>query len=121
MPLPLTWPERAVQVWQVLLSAAHFRQTLTYSLLGERIGLGAAVLAQPLEMVAGYCALKQLPPLIVLVVQTDAGRPASGLAWTTDPDFAREAVYQYEWFRLKPPSAADFALVDNMGFGEPAA
>jgi len=33
-------------------------------------------------------------------------------------DFAREAVYQTEWFKLKPPSGNDFALVENMGFGE---
>ena len=40
--------------------------------------------------------------------------------WTVGQviDFAREAVYQLEWFKLKPPSANDFALVESMGFGE---
>jgi hypothetical protein len=115
----MTRADRAVQVWQALLSAAHNRQTLTYSLLADQVGLAASELADPLGMVAGYCAVKQLPPLPVLVVQVDIGTPASGLAWASDPDFAREAVYQYAWFRLKPPSSSDFALVESMGFGEP--
>jgi hypothetical protein len=75
-------------------------------------------LAAPLGMVSRYCSMKQLPPLPVLVVRSDAGTPAADLTWTTDVDFAREAVYQAEWFKLKPPSANDFALVESMGFGE---
>lgn len=115
----MTRSEQAVQVWQVLIAAASSRQTLTYTMLGERIGLDAAKLSIPLGMVNRYCAMKQLPPLAVLVVRADAGTPASELTWTTDVDFAREAVYQLEWFKLKPPSANDFALVESMGFGEP--
>ena len=114
----MTRSERAVQVWQVLVNAAFYRQTLTYTLLADRIGAESAELASPLGMVSRYCALKQLPPLSVLVVRSDAGTPAADLSWTTDVDFAREAVYQLEWLKLKPPSASDFALVENMGVGE---
>ena len=57
-------------------------------------------------------ALALLAPGPFLVVNGDT--------WT-DIDFAREAVYQLEWFKLKPPSANDFALLESMGFGEPAA
>jgi hypothetical protein len=87
-------------------------------LLADRIGLDTNALATPLGMVNRYCTMKQLPPLAVLVVRSDAGTPATDLTWTTDVDFAREAVYQLEWFKLKPPSANDFALVESMGFGE---
>ena len=117
----MTPSERAVQLWQVLISAASHRQTLTYTLLAEQVGLDASALALPLGMVARYCAMKQLPPLVVLVVRSDAGTPAADLSWTTDVDFAREAVYQLGWFRLKPPAASDFALLESLGFGEPAA
>lgn len=117
----MNWSERAVQVWQVLASAAFHRQTLTYTLLGDRIGLESAELAQPLGMVTRYCSMKQLPPLAVIVVRSDAGTPATEMTWATDVDFAREAVYQLEWFKLKVPSANDFALLESMGFGEPAA
>ena len=117
----MTRGERAVQVWQVLISAAHNRQTLTYSMLADSVGLSSSDLADPLGMVAGYCAVKQLPPLPVLVVQVDTGTAALGMSWASDPDFAREAAYQHAWFQLKPPSSSDFVLVENMGFGEPAA
>jgi len=114
----MTRSDQAVQVWQVLVSAAFYRQTLTYTLLADRIGADGGGLAPTLGMVSRYCSMKQLPPLPVLVVRSDAGTPAADLTWTTDVDFAREAVYQTEWFKLKPPSANDFALVENMGFGE---
>ena len=117
----MTRSEQALQIWQVLVSAASLRQTLTYSLLGDRIGSDASELAVPLGMIARYCSLKQLPPLSVLVVRSDAGTPAEDLSWASDIDFAREAVYQLEWFKLKPPSANDFMLLESMGFGEPAA
>ena len=114
----MTRSEQAVQVWQVLISGAYYRQTLTYTLLGERIGLDPSALTEPLAMVGRYCSMKQLPPLAVLVVRSDAGTPAEDITWATDVDFAREAVYQLEWYKLKPPSANDFALVESMGFGE---
>lgn len=114
----MTRSEQAVQVWQVLVSAAYYRQTLTYTLLAERIGLDGGALTQALGTVSRYCSMKQLPPLPVLVVRSDAGIPAADLTWTTDVDFAREAVFSMEWYKLKPPSANDFALVENMGVGE---
>jgi len=114
----MTRSDQAVQVWQVLISAAFNRQTLTYTLLGDRIGIDPGALAESLGMVGRYCSMKQLPPLAVLVVRSDAGTPAEGTHWATDVDFAREAVYQLEWFKLKPPSGNDFALVESMGFGE---
>jgi hypothetical protein len=114
----MTRSEQAVQVWQVLIGAAFYRQTLTYTLLADRVGREPGALTVPLGMINRYCSMKQLPPLAVLVVRSDAGTPADDLSWTTDVDFAREAVYQLEWFKLKPPSANDFALVENMGFGE---
>lgn len=114
----MTRSERAVQVWQVLVNAAFYRQTLTYTLLADRIGAESTELGTALGMISRYCALKQLPPLSVLVVRSDAGTPAADLSWTTDVDFAREAVYQMEWLKLKPPTANDFALVESMGIGE---
>lgn len=114
----MTRAERAVQVWQVLVNAAFYRQTLTYTILADRIGANPSDLAPPLGMVSRYCSLKQLPPLSVLVVRSDAGTPAEDLTFATDIDFAREAVYQLEWLKLKPPAANDFALVESMGLGE---
>jgi hypothetical protein len=115
----MTPSDRAVQAWQVLIAAAHQRQTLTYSLLAERVGLAAAQLAEPLSMVARYCAARRFPPITVLVVQADVGRPAPGFHWASDADYAREAVFQHPWFTLLPPAAHDFAVLDQLGIGDP--
>jgi hypothetical protein len=117
----MTGYERAVQVWQVLIAAATSRQTLTYRLLGERVGLRSNQLAPPLNLVARYCMLKQFPPLTVLVVQAGDGKPGKSFTWATEPDLAREAVFEQPWFRLRPPSSGDFQLLDRIGIGEPAA
>ncbi len=113
--------ERAAQIWQVLVAAAHDRRTLTYAIVAERIGIEPNQLAQPLGMVARYCSLRQLPPLTVLVVQVDVGRPAAGFSWASDVDYAREAVFQQGWFSLRPPSSSDFTLVEGMSTDEPIA
>ena len=116
----MTTSDRAVQIWQVLIAAAHQRQTLTYRLLGERVGLAPGLLDAPVSIVARYCAARQLPPLTVLVVQTDVGRPAPGFVWASDVDYAREAVFQHPWFTLLPPSARDFTVLDQLGIGDPS-
>lgn len=113
----MTRPEHAVQLWQVLIAAAAERRTLTYRLLGEAIGLEAHEVPAPLAIVARYCAARQWPPLTVLVVQAGDGRPGSAFTWATDPDLAREAVFEHGWFRLRPPSVHDFALIDDIGIG----
>lgn len=53
----MTRSEQAVQVWQVLVGAAFYRQTLTYTILAERIGVDVAALATPLGMVNRYCSM----------------------------------------------------------------
>lgn len=113
----MTRPEHAVQLWQVLIAAAHDRRTLTFRLLADHVGLGAEQLGAPLALVGRYCAARQWPPLTVLVVRAGDGRPGADFTWASDPDGAREAVYDHEWFRLRPPSAADFALIDDIGIG----
>jgi hypothetical protein len=71
--------ERAMQIWQVLIGAAHYRKKLTYGRLGKLIGMGAGTLAQTLGYVMRYCEKNDLPPLTVLVVNKVEGKPGSGL------------------------------------------
>lgn len=100
--------ERALQIWQVLISAAHNRQTLTYTLLADLIGMPARALAQSLGLVMDYCERNELPPLTVLVVNKKTGRPGEGLTTLQEPNRDRERVFDYQWFRLPPVQASDF-------------
>jgi putative restriction endonuclease len=91
-----------LQIWQLLIGAARLRQTLTYKLVAETIGMGAGTMSQPLELIMRFCEREQLPPLTVLVVNQETGRPGSGLSTLEEINRDRECVFNYEWFRMTP-------------------
>ncbi len=98
----MTTYERAAQIYQVLICAAHNRQTMTYPMLGELVGLPPWGLGNPLDHIQVYCEENDLPPLTGLVVRTGEGQPASGFDSPEDMDRARESVFDHEWFRMRP-------------------
>jgi|SRR5579864_7325961 len=105
-------PARAVQAWQILVSKAMNRQTLTYEGLSKLMyGREAAgVLARILGHIAFYGKLNNLPPLTTIVVGKGPGKPGSHIP--VDPlriDTEREIVYRYNWYDIYPPSEGDLA------------
>ncbi len=97
-------PSRALQVWQILIAAAHNRQILTYKMLAALVGYGGAgVFAQILGHVAYYCKQNHLPPLTSLVVNEKTGLPGTGIPIKDAPK-KREEVFSYKWFRIMPPT-----------------
>lgn len=105
----MTRSERAMQVWQILVAAAHNRQSLTYGHVATYLEFeGAGVLAQILGQIMNHCKSKGLPPLTCLVVNQDTGLPGSGLSTVEDLPRDREAVYKKNWFALPPVQVSDF-------------
>ncbi len=106
--------ERAQQAWQVLIGAAHNRQTLTYDAIGELVGVPRHGLGNYLNLVAAYCRRHGLPPLTVLAVGTHAGRPSEGYVSPSGDEAAdREKVYGQNWYGLQPPQVSDFEADAN--------
>lgn len=102
---PMTRAQVAQKVWQVLISAAHNRQVITYELLAGLIDMGGpGTLAYPLGCVMYYCQERGWPALTVLVVKKKMGRPGTGLTTVLDQDAERERVFAFEWFKQTPPS-----------------
>ena len=101
----MTTYERAIQIYQVLIAAAHNRQTVTYPLLGDAIGVPARGLAGHLELIQRHCETQGLPPLTVLAVQAGTGQPGSGYRPAEDVDRDREGVYKHNWFGMAPVTA----------------
>ena len=105
-------PARAVQGWQILVNEAMHRQTITYEGL-SRLMYGkyaAGVLAAILGHIAFYCRDNGLPPLTIIVVGKEPGKPGDGIP--VDPaktDEERERVYQHDWYNVYPPSESDLA------------
>jgi hypothetical protein len=104
----MTTYERSLHIYQVLIAAAHNRQTLTYELLSQRIGVPQQGMARHLENIVQFCDARGLPPLTVLVVQKHIGTPSHGFHSATNVDASREQVYAHDWYGMKPPAATDF-------------
>ncbi len=101
-----------MQIWQILISAAHNRQILTYKIVGKFTGMGSGTQAQTLDMIMRYCKRNALPPLTSLVVKKTTGRPGAGLTTVVDLDRDREKVFAYNWFGHPPVTIADFETRD---------
>lgn len=107
-----THETRAVQIWQILVGSAGRRETKTYEGLVELMGhRQPKVLAKQLGRILYYCEQHGLPPLTVLVVNKNTGRPGEGgLPYTDDEQGKlRERVFKFDWYGVYPPSAEEFA------------
>jgi len=104
--------ERAIQIYQILIGAAHNRQVLTYPILSEKIGVPTQGLGHHLDHIMRYCSHGGLPPLTVLVVQTDSGKPGEGFTNFEDLHRDREKVFAHDWYRMKPLTVEDMKTRD---------
>jgi len=104
-----TLASRAVQIWQILVGKAHGRQTMTYAGLARLLGYeGSGTLGRQLGHIMFYCAQNDLPPLTVLVVNSETGHPGDAFQHESEIHALRESVYKYDWFNLVPPSEQDY-------------
>ena len=103
-------PDRAVQAWQILVSAAMHRQTLTYEGLSILMyqKKAAGVLDNVLGHVAFYCKANGLPHLTSIVVGKNRGTPGEEIPFDHNTvDAERERVYSMDWYDIYPPTAEE--------------
>lgn len=101
--------ERSMQVWQILIAAAHSRSSYTYGQVATILGMGGAgVMAQFLNPIMHYCSANGLPPLTVIVVNQETGLPGDGLSTIEEVNKDREAVFNYDWFGMYPVQITNF-------------
>nr|WP_016834607.1 hypothetical protein [Herbaspirillum lusitanum] len=110
----MTREERAMQIWQILIAAAHDRRILTYKHLANHLGFeGAGTMAQMLDYVMRYCAREKLPPLSCLVVNQTTGLPGAGLTSVENLPKEREAVFSHNWYEMYPVQISDFQSLND--------
>ncbi|HEX3584995.1 MAG TPA: hypothetical protein VH024_03325 [Candidatus Angelobacter sp.] len=111
--------ERALQTWQVLISAARNRQILTYEIVSDLIGVGsegkgAIALRFYLVILMRYCDARGFPPITALVVKKHGGRPGGGYKpRSSGLDRDRECVFAHKWFQLPPLVPDDLRAFDK--------
>lgn len=104
-----TTESRACQIWQILVGCAARRETMTYQDLVKRLGHNQPkVLAKQLGRIMHYCLQNKLPPLTVLVVNKNTGKPGDGLELSADRGKLRERVYQHGWYGIVPPTEEQY-------------
>ena len=102
-----TNPTRAQQIWPILIAAAADRRILTYGMVAHLIGYKISVaLGEPLFHIKHWCVVNGLPPLTVIVVNKETGKPGSGMN-PIDIDIVREEVFKYAWYSLVPPTSEE--------------
>ena len=98
---------RAHQIWALLLLAAKNRQTITYGMLGKLVGrVPANGFGNMLAVIARYCEDNRYPPLTVLVVEKDSGKPSEDSGFPKDSKLLLDSnlilrrfqeVFFYDW------------------------
>lgn len=108
--------ERAYQLWPLLAFLATHRQTITYGVVSQIVGVPAVALGQSRGPIQNYCLKNKLPPLTIVVVNQDTGLPGLGFVAVdtlSASQFAREQarVFDFAWMERTCPSIADFESV----------
>ena len=105
---------RALQIWQVLISKANNRQSMTYKNLADMLGsVDRRDLGRYLNPVMRYCQTNGLPPLTILVVRQDTKEPGRGFPRRNALNVDREEVFNYDWFGIVPPTPEEFEKADR--------
>ncbi len=101
---------RALQAWQYLIGKANNRQIAQYD---ELRVLTEYADNRPLSSILGcimfYCEQNALPPLTIIVVN-QSGVPGEGFTTEQLHNYhqRREDVFNHPWYRMVPPTVAEF-------------
>ena len=106
---------RALQIWQILIGFAYARKIATYSEVADILGYeGAGTLNRQLGHIMHFCDQNSLPPLTVLVVNSETGLPGDGFETEGDLHRKREKVFNCDWFNIIPPTPKELAETWNI-------
>ena len=101
---------KAEQVFRLLEASAKLRKTLTYGDVAKRTGGIALGVSATLNEILAWTNGRGIPPITILVVRGDTGRPGHGFQPNghilTHGEFSdlAKTVFEYEWESLGLPS-----------------
>jgi putative restriction endonuclease len=97
--------ERACKAWNILTDSAKNRSLISYKELGVKTGIHHRAVKYVLALIQNYCMDNEYPPLTILVINQNTGKPGGGfIAWDIEnSDDGVNKVYDFSWKRLKNP------------------
>lgn len=110
-----SFEEITLLMWQVLISRASNRQTVTYQVLTQAVGgdIPPVAAGRYLHLLLVYCREKGLPSISTLVVNGYSGQPSQKSRYINRLYREREKVYGHNWFAIMPPSLEELALMKS--------
>ncbi len=103
----------AAQSWRILVETAQDHQAIKYGDLSARLGRPVAVgIGVILDHVGCYCIRQGYPPITVLAVNGQTGRPGEGwdrLHPGRDQEITRFRVWHYDWSAHPVPTPGQLA------------
>jgi len=102
----ITQPARLPNAYDLLTQPAARGRTITYGAFGPLIGLSPRFLTPVLMPILNWCRGKGLPPLPIIVVRADSGRPSGPYDQDSIP-FETACVFAFDWSSVERPSAAE--------------
>ena len=100
----MTLEQRAQQVWSVLAFAAREQKVVSYSLLSQITEFPEAT-SSVLHYISCYCKQYHLPPLSLIVIDPDTGRPGDEcLRDVRNLSAQQSRVFLYDWLDHPVPS-----------------
>ena len=111
----LTLYYRALQIWQILVSKASNRQSMTYGNLSDMVG-GSVI---PIDMgAASEPHHAVLPDKWLAAIDYTCSKPrdwraGSGTSSINALNMDREKVFNYGWFGIVPPTLEEFERADR--------
>lgn len=103
--MAIDWRAKAADVWPHLVRYAFERRTATYGELAKETAIFHRNLRLALDPIGQWCFRNKLPPLTIVIVDADTGRPGSGIVGTSeatlDEDLAR--AFGHDWAAVTNP------------------
>lgn len=101
----INWDYKARMAWSYLTHKATLSATVTYTDVANHIGTTPRHVKHALGPIQDFCLDSNLPPLTVIVVDKNTGKPGTGfIAWDmSDLNSADQAVFMYPWNSIVNP------------------
>ena len=99
-------PEIAVRMFPMLTALASKNAKITYGQIRDALDWGSNQgMREPLNRIKEWCAKRDLPPLHLVVVNSDTGLPGDGalLGDTETVQVKIASVYAHDWGRIPGP------------------
>ena len=123
-------PVRAQQIWLILTAHAVLKPAgkykkkvgwsgwrpglITFGDIADQMGMNrkaGVTLVRHVALLGYYCQKNDLPPINVIAVNGGDGLLNEHAITTQGPDLDQKAVWEYNWFTLRPPTIRELTKI----------